>query len=151
MGLETKGSIGSIHERNTLCQNLKKALWQSITLFHESLTIWYSKCKGKEQFKQQIDSFLSMVIGKMLIKYDLKPENTLNDLGSFMKKIQDNRNMKLINLCKQMFEEINMHQSIIGGFVQARVMSSHSNDGQVFNAFKNNSISYHLLYVLHLV
>ena len=98
MEQETKDSRGSLHDSNTLCQNLKKDLWQSITLFHESLTIWYSKCKGKEQFKQQIDSFLAMVIGKMLIKYNLKPENTLNDSESFMKKIQDKRNMKLINL-----------------------------------------------------
>ena len=83
-----------------------------------------------------------MVIGKMLIKYNLKPKTTSNDSWSFMKKIQDNRNMKLINLCKQMFEEINMHQNIIGGFVQARVISSHSNDSQVFYAFKNNSLAY---------
>ena len=62
-----------------------------------------------------------------------------------MKKIQDNRNMKLINSCKQMFEEINMHQNIIGGFVQARVISSHSNDSQVFYALKNNSLAYRYL------
>ena len=86
-----------------------------------------------------------MVIGKMLVKYNLKPENTLNDTGSFTKKIQDNRSMKFINLCKQMFEQIDMHQSIIGGFVQARVISSHANDGQVFIALKNNSISYHYI------
>lgn len=133
--MDEKRRMESIHNINTLCQKLKKELWQVVTLFHESLANWYSKCNGKAHFKHQIKSFLSMAIDRILMKYKLKTRNMSNVFESFENKIRDNRNMKLINLCKQMLEQIDMHQCVVGGFVLARGMPSHGQVSQVFFTF----------------
>ena len=130
---EPKFGIEPIDKYISMCSELKNDLWKSIKLFHKSLTNWYLKCNNKESFRNEITSFLSIFIEKTRISPSLEFKNLSNIENSLIDKIQKNRNMKMINLCKQMFDQIDTHPSIVGGFIQARVVASKSNDNfQVF-------------------
>ena len=125
---EPKFGIGPIENYVSMCSELKKDLWKSIKLFHKSLTSWHLKCNNKESFRNEMTSFLSIFIEKTRIGPGLECKNSSNIENSHINKIQKNRNMKMINLCKQMFDQIDTHRSIVGGFIQARVVASKLND-----------------------
>ena len=124
---EPKFGIGPVEKYISMCSEFKKDLWKSIQLFHKSLTSWYLKCHNKESFRDEITSFLSIFIEKTKISSSMEFKNSSNIENSLINKIQKNRNMKMINLCKQMFDQIDTHRSIVGGFIQARVIASKLN------------------------
>ena len=142
--LDRKSYTGINDTNNTSCLKLKRDLCQIIRLFHENLTSWYLECDRKETFKHQIKSFLPTYIEKILrSNSSAKIENFPSCQDSQVHKIWKNRNMEFVKLCKLMFEQINMHQSIIGGFVQARAVWLKDGKGlQVLFNLKHLVLSY---------
>ena len=113
---------------NSICSKIKNDLWKCIKLFHESLASWNLKCDDKESFKHEITSFLSIFIKKIQSTPSLEIKDSSNIENDLIRKIQNNRNIEMINLCKQMFDQIDTHRSIVGGFIQAMAVASKSND-----------------------
>ena len=122
------------HE-HSLSQKLKTDLLNVVTLFHKNLTNWYN-LSGNELFKIQVNRFLTNYIIKTISK---SPSNHTTHLAKqnvnnkslyneqqCLNRMQKNRDVHFVKLCKQIFEYVKEHENVVGGFIQARIRSSDS-------------------------
>ena len=122
------------HE-NSLSQQLKTDLLNVVALFHKNFTNWYNFGEN-EHFKIQVNRFLTNYLEKITSDFSKtpsshttthptqqKPINLYNE-QQYLNRIQKNRDITFVQLCKQIFGYVNEHENVVGGFIQARICST---------------------------
>ena len=155
---EADNSSEIMDHENSMPQQLKKDLLSAVELFHNNLTSWH-KSTGNESFKIQFTVFLTNYIQNSISDYPMSSLNHTKNLtkqnhyGSShyneeLERIQKNRDVGFVQLCKEIFEYVNEHEIVVGGLLQARVScaDTYTNEtvmvfGYKIYCFKNSIIS----------
>ena len=123
---KAKRLFNVMESKDSSSREIQKDLCNVITLFNHSLTSW-KKISGEEHFKVQLNRFFIYYIEKTLTNRCLKMVYPDEEQSKF-DKVQRNRNAKFVQLCKELFTYLNCHETVIGGFIQARIGFERLND-----------------------
>jgi hypothetical protein len=107
---------------SSIIPQLNTDLCNILLLFHGSLQIW-SKTRGVKGFKIEVCQFLSNYIEKMLKNKSPNNDIPLQKEQSLLARVQKNRNIEFIQLCKALFEYVNEHGNVVGGLIHACIAS----------------------------
>ena len=115
-------SFDILSRNSSAISQLKTDLCNVISLFHGTLAIWSNE-RGINVFRTEVCQFLSNYIEKIV--KNQSPNNGVDLLTDhlLLERVQKNRNSEFIQLCKELFQHVNEHGNVVGGILQARVVS----------------------------
>ena len=106
----------------SIIPQIKTDLCNVLSLCHGSLEIW-SKSRGIKVFKIEACQFLSNCIEKIMKNFSQNNDVDFHNEHSSLERVQSNRNIKFVQLCKELLEFVNEHGNVVGGLIQACVAS----------------------------